>query len=105
MWWGALLAERSRWAPGAAVLADGARVVSLVALGGHSTEEALAAYDDSPQRAPVRAIALGTLRWYLRLAPAVEKLLSRPQGVANEIRALLIVSAHQIEYSRNAPQA
>ncbi|MDB6106119.1 MAG: hypothetical protein JWO52_6118 [Gammaproteobacteria bacterium] len=31
--------------------------------------------------------------------------MSRPQGVASEIRALLVVSAHQIEYSRNAPQA
>jgi 16S rRNA (cytosine967-C5)-methyltransferase len=53
----------------------------------------------------VRAITLGSLRWYLRLVPAFDGLLSRPQGVANEIRALLIVSAHQIEYSRNVPQA
>ena len=63
------------------------------------------AYDESSQRAAIRAIALGSLRWYLRLAPAIDGLLSRPQGVANEIRALLVVSAHQIEYSRNAPQA
>jgi 16S rRNA (cytosine967-C5)-methyltransferase len=48
---------------------------------------------------------LGSLRWYLRLAPAIDGLLSHPQGVADEIRSLLIVSAHQIEYSRNAPQA
>jgi 16S rRNA (cytosine967-C5)-methyltransferase len=99
------LAERSRWAPGAAGLADAARVVSSVAFDGRSTEDVLRAYDESSQRAAIRAIALGSLRWYLRLAPAVEALLSRPQGVANEIRALLIVSAHQIEYSRNAPQA
>jgi 16S rRNA (cytosine967-C5)-methyltransferase len=65
----------------------------------------LRAYDESSQRAAIRAIALGSLRWYLRLAPAIDGLLSRPQGVANEIRALLVVSAHQIEYSRNAPQA
>ncbi len=45
------------------------------------------------------------MRWYLRLAPAIDSLLSRPQGVANEIRSLLVVSAHQIEYSRNAPEA
>jgi 16S rRNA (cytosine967-C5)-methyltransferase len=80
-------------------------VVSSVAFDGRSTEDVLRAYDESSQRAAIRAIALGSLRWYLRLAPAVEALLSRPQGVANEIRALLIVSAHQIEYSRNAPQA
>jgi 16S rRNA (cytosine967-C5)-methyltransferase len=97
------LVERSRWAPGAAALADATRVVSSVAFDGRSSEDALRAYDEAPHRAAVRAIALGTLRWYLRLAPAIEGLLSRPQGIANEIRALLVVSAHQIEYSRNAP--
>jgi len=99
------LAERSRWAPGAAALADAARAVSSVVFDGRSSDEALRAFDESSQRAAVRAIALGTFRWFLRLAPAVDRLLSRPEGVANEIRALLIVSAHQIEYSRNAPQA
>lgn len=76
-----------------------------MAFGGRSSEEALRAYEESSQRAAIRAIALGSLRWHLRLAPAIDGLLSRPQGVANEIRALLVVSAHQIEYSRNAPQA
>jgi len=99
------LAERSRWAPGAAALADAARAVSSVAFDGRSTEDALRAYEESSQRAAIRAIALGSLRWYLRLAPAIDGLLSRPQGVASEIRALLVVSAHQIEYSRNAPEA
>ena len=90
---------------GAAALAEAARAISSVAFDGRSTEEALRGYDDSPQRAAIRAIALGALRWFLRLAPATDALLSRPEGVANEIRALLVVSAHQIEYSRNAPQA
>jgi 16S rRNA (cytosine967-C5)-methyltransferase len=99
------LAERSRWAPGAAALADAARAVSSVAFDGRSADEALRAYEESSHRAAVRAIALGSLRWYLRLAPAIDRLLSHPQGVANEVRALLLVSAHQIEYSRNAPQA
>lgn len=76
-----------------------------MAFDGRSTEDALRAYDESPQRAAIRAIALGSLRWYLRLAPALDGLLSRPQGIANEIRSLLVASAHQIEYSRNAPQA
>jgi 16S rRNA (cytosine967-C5)-methyltransferase len=75
-----------------------------VAFGGRSTGEALREFEDIPERAAVKAITLGSLRWYLRLAPAVDRLLSRPQGVADEIRALLVVSAHQIEYSRNAPQ-
>jgi len=99
------LGERSRWAPGAAALADAARAVSSVAFDGRSTDEALRTYEESSHRSAIRAIALGSLRWYLRLAPAIDGLLSRPQGVANEIRALLVVSAHQIEYSRNAPQA
>jgi 16S rRNA (cytosine967-C5)-methyltransferase len=37
------------------------------------------------------------VRWYLRLAPAVDMLLTHPKG--------LVASAHQIEYSRNASQA
>jgi 16S rRNA (cytosine967-C5)-methyltransferase len=53
----------------------------------------------------VRAIALGSLRWYLRLAPAVAPLIARPAGVAPLIRALLVAGAHQVEYSRNAPEA
>jgi len=52
----------------------------------------------------VRAITLGTLRWYLRLAPAVELLLARPSTLASRVRALLVAAAHQIEYSRNAPE-
>jgi 16S rRNA (cytosine967-C5)-methyltransferase len=35
----------------------------------------------------------------------VGPLLTRPKGVAPELHALLVAAAHQIEYSRNAPQA
>ena len=59
----------------------------------------------SPQRAAIRAITLGSVRWYLRLAPAVEMLLTKPKGLADPLHALLVASAHQVEYSRNAPQA
>jgi 16S rRNA (cytosine967-C5)-methyltransferase len=52
----------------------------------------------------VRAIALGTLRWYLRLSPALEQLVARPEALASPVRALLAVAAHQVEYSRNAPE-
>ena len=71
---------------------------------GRSSDTALAPFEGTPHRAAVRAIALGTLRWYLRLAPAVDSLLTRPKGLAHELHALLVASAHQIEYSRNAPQ-
>ena len=58
-----------------------------------------------PERAAVRAITLGTLRWYLRLAPALEPLFSRPASVSSPLRSLLAAAAHQVEYSRNAPQS
>jgi 16S rRNA (cytosine967-C5)-methyltransferase len=66
---------------------------------GHSADAALAA--EGPA---VRAIALGTLRWYLRLLPALEGLLARPEALSGPLRALLAVAAHQVEYSRNAPE-
>lgn len=96
--------NRSRWAPGAAALADAARAVSAIAFGGRTADTALEPFANAPHRAAVRAITLGCARWYLRLAPAVFKLLPRPDGVAPEIRALLIATAHQIEYSRNPAQ-
>jgi 16S rRNA (cytosine967-C5)-methyltransferase len=104
-WRVAALGERSRWAPGASALADAARVVASIAFEGRSTDDVFRPFEDSPQRAAVRAISLGSVRWFLRLSPAVDTLLSHPDGVANEVRSLLVVSAHQIEYSRNAPQA
>jgi 16S rRNA (cytosine967-C5)-methyltransferase len=93
----------SRWAPGAPALADAARAVNAIASGGRSADAALAPYERSPQRAAVRAITTGTIRWYLRLAPAVERLVTRSR-TASEVRALLVTGAHQIEYSRNAPE-
>jgi 16S rRNA (cytosine967-C5)-methyltransferase len=90
--------------PGASTLEEAARAVASVASLGQSADKALAPFHDSPNRAAVRAVTLGSLRWYLRLAPALERLLERPASVAPEIRALLIAGAHQIEYSRNAPE-
>jgi 16S rRNA (cytosine967-C5)-methyltransferase len=84
-----------------------ARVVDAVAGRGHSADVALTgvAREGGAEGAAVRAIALGTLRWYLRLAPALEGLLAHPANVPPPIRALLTVAAHQVEYSRNAPEA
>ena len=79
-------------------------MVAAVGLQGRSTDAAFAGQEPAAERAAIRAIALGTLRWYLRLAPAIESLLSNPSGVAPAIRALLIASAHQVEYSRNVPE-
>ena len=99
---------RSRFAPGAESLADAARVVEAIAFGGQSAEVPLATATSSASpasRAAVRAIALGTVRWYLRLSTALETLLERPAGVPRTVRALLAVALHQVEYSRNAPEA
>ncbi|HET9329088.1 MAG TPA: 16S rRNA (cytosine(967)-C(5))-methyltransferase RsmB [Steroidobacteraceae bacterium] len=94
---------RTPWAPGAPALAAAARAVEAVVSRGASADAALGA-DAGSDRAAVQAITLGTLRWYLRLAPAVESLLKHPPGVAAGVRALLVVGAHQVEYSRNVPE-
>lgn len=73
-------------------------------VGGQSTEAAFTRTDSSAHRAAVRAIALGTVRWYLRLRGAVDRLLARPDSLDPDVHALLVTAAHQIEYSRNAPQ-
>ena len=96
---------RTPWAPGAPALADAARAIASIVAEGRSADVVLAAFEASPHRAAIRAITLGSVRWYLRLAPAVAPLLTRPQGVAAELHALLVAAAHQVEYSRNAPQA
>ena len=88
--------------PGAQALAEAARAVAAV-VRGRSADEALAAAEASPWRPAVRAIALGTMRWYLRLRVAVDALLARPGQLAREVHALLVTGAYQIEYSRDAP--
>ncbi len=96
------------WAPGAAPLAEASRIIARVAFDGRSFEDAMAHAERSRKlrdRSATVAIARGTLRWYLRLAPAVDLLLKRPGGLARDLRALLVATAHQVEYSRNVPQA
>ena len=102
---GALAELRTPWAPGAPALAAAARAVDEVVTAGRSAEEALASHERSEQRAAIRAIALGTIRWYLRLAPALDRLIRHPGGVTGPIRSLLAVAAHQIVYSRNGPES
>ena len=68
----------TRHAPGAETLAVAARAVHEVRNEGRSSDAALEAMSERTDRAAVRAITLGTLRWYLRLEPALVPLLSRP---------------------------
>lgn len=97
---------RQRHAPGAETLAHAALAVHQVVGEGRSSDLALEATHGRADRAAVRAIALGTMRWYLRLAPALEPLLSRPFAeLSPKVSALLVTAAHQVEYSRGAPEA
>jgi 16S rRNA (cytosine967-C5)-methyltransferase len=94
----------ARWAPGSPALAGAARAISAV-LRGRSADEALAPFDSLPERAATRAIALGSLRWYLRLRPAIDALIdARWRKPGTPLHALLVAAAHQVEYSRNVPQ-
>ena len=88
--------------PGAEALAEAARAVAAV-VRGRSADEALAASETSRRRPAVRAVTLGTVRWYLRLSPAIDALLASPRAVARDIHALLVAAAYQVEYSRDAP--
>jgi 16S rRNA (cytosine967-C5)-methyltransferase len=97
---------RQRHAPGAETLAQAALAVHAVAHEGRSSDDALEGAQARADRAAVRAIALGTVRWYLRLAPALESLVSRPFAeLSPRLAALLVTAAHQVEYSRGAPEA
>ncbi len=91
--------------PRTVVLASAARVIAAVIDQGASADAALATVTASDERAAVRAVVLGSVRWYLRLQPALERLLEKKAGrLAPEVHALLIAAAHQIEYSRNPAQ-
>jgi len=101
------------------VLAGAAHAVASVLGAGQNAEAALAATmqesaapqaaaslatSAEAQRRAIQAVALGTLRWYLRLAPAVLPLLARPDAPVDvRLRALLACATHQIEYSTHPP--
>lgn len=76
----------------------------MVRDGGSTAEVALQSLDiPVASRGAVRAIHSGTLRWYLRLAPALDALLSPGQRMPPLVRAVLLTALHQIEYSRAPP--
>ena len=88
---------RSRHAPGAETLAAAAQAVHEVRYTGRSADVALEACAERVDRAAVRAIALGTLRWYLRLEPALAPLVNRPFAeLSPQVAALLVTAAHQV---------
>jgi 16S rRNA (cytosine967-C5)-methyltransferase len=98
--------RRTQHAPGAETLAAAALAVHEVVFEGRSADAALESARDRTDRAAVRAIALGTLRWYLRLRPALAPLVSRPfDELSPKLAALLVTAAHQVEYSRGAAEA
>jgi 16S rRNA (cytosine967-C5)-methyltransferase len=98
--------RKGQLAPGAETLAAAAVAVREVRYQGRSADAALESLAGRNDRAAVRAIALGTLRWYLRLEPAIVPLLNRPASeLSPSLAALLVTTAHQVEYSRGAPEA
>jgi 16S rRNA (cytosine967-C5)-methyltransferase len=87
------------------VLAEAASALAAVAYAGRSADDALArSAAPLAQRSAVRAVTLGSLRWYWRL-DAIARLLIAGKPLAPALRALLLVALHQLEYSRNAPEA
>jgi 16S rRNA (cytosine967-C5)-methyltransferase len=90
--------------PAATTLAEAARALAAVAFEGRSADAALErASAPAAQRSAVRAVTLGSLRWYWRLE-AIGATLIAGKPLAPALRALLLVGLHQLEYSRNAPE-
>ncbi len=90
----------------ALVLATAARAVSLVANEGRSADDALARYASSgsaAQQSAVRAVTLGTLRWYLRLEALGGALLPK-RPLVPALHALLLAALHQLEFSHGRPE-
>ena len=96
-------------APGnaALILAQAAGAVAGVAHGGHSADDALArttAAAPASLRPAIRAVALGTLRWYPRLA-VLGAMLTTGRSLQPDVWALLVVGLHQLQHSHHAPEA
>jgi 16S rRNA (cytosine967-C5)-methyltransferase len=96
---------KAGFAPGATAMASAAEALALVVGDGCTAEQALQRVSPRPEdRAAVRAIHSGALRWYLRLAPALDSLLKPGQDMHPLVRAVLGTALYQVEYSR-APAA
>ena len=90
---------------GATVLAAAASALAAVAFAGRSADDVLGRDGVRAELRPaMRAVTLGSLRWYWRLEAMVATV-SAGKPLAPTLRALLLVALHQLEYSRNAPEA
>jgi 16S rRNA (cytosine967-C5)-methyltransferase len=89
----------------AIVLAEASNALAGVAFAGRSADDVLGR-DSVPgaRRSAIRAITLGSLRWYWRLE-AIAATLIADRPLSPPLRALLVVALHQLEYSRNPPEA
>ena len=86
----------------AQVLAAAAGVVTTVFEEGRTADDVMMQFEDHPQLRAIRAVALGTLRWWSRCDALIAPLLTRsPQQTAPLLRALLCVAVHQLQHSRN----
>jgi 16S rRNA (cytosine967-C5)-methyltransferase len=87
-----------------ATLAAAARALAGVASAGRSADDALTrAASLGDQIAAIRAITLGSLRWYGRLSAIADTLLAG-RALSPTLHALLVVALHQLEYARTAPE-
>src|SRR5688572_19845820 len=89
------------------LLADAARVVAQVVDRGRALDEVLAQYpaEKTVSKAALQALGFGTLRWYPRLAGWIEMLVTRIEGMDPQVRALLAVALHQLNFSRHPTHA
>jgi 16S rRNA (cytosine967-C5)-methyltransferase len=83
------------------VLTQSALALDRVIHAGRSADTVLGG--SKPASAAVRAVTLGSLRWYGRLDALLKALLAATR-VVPRVRALLLVALHQLEYSRTAPE-
>ena len=87
------------------MLAAAARALRAVAMDGRSADDALSQCVVSPAlRASVRAVTLGSVRWYLSLEPLAVRLL-QGKPLAPVLRTLLVAALHQLDHSRNPAAA
>lgn len=86
----------------ALILAQAAGAVAGVASAGRSADDTLGAVQAS-LRPAIRAVTLGTLRWYPQLA-AVAAALAGARALRPAIAGLLVVALHQLEHSQHPPE-
>jgi 16S rRNA (cytosine967-C5)-methyltransferase len=83
------------------VLAAVARALCAVTVDGRNADDAIGQVPVSPAlRASVRAVTLGSIRWYLSLEPLAMRLL-QGKPLAPVLRTLLVAALHQLDHSRN----